>query len=430
MNWKAFGGFLALVVLFCVAVGLLMLVQRPDTLTFVLTGDTQGYLVPCGCRVVPAGGLARRASVLETMRGNKTNGLVVPVEVMHGFADRGPGRAVLNREMGRFFLREHYLVGIGSYDLLLGLKTIRAAAPDVPLYLAGYEGLKGAKAFHLGGWGVGPIGDAGATFRLVFLGESAPGGATLKDPVWALAQEESAHPADGYVVVGQFGPKTASRIIKSSSRVLALVGQWGTEVTTRPQKARKTWVMYLGDRGRRAATLQVTRSGGEWSVLPTITYLGPETHSDPKVEKEVNAVLDRVSQINKAALAKLVEPPVKGRLYMGAAWCARCHKAAHKTWALSGHARATKDLAIDHQTDNPACLKCHATALGQPGGYPQKDVDLAGVQCEACHGPGEGHPGRKLEAVPPSKKTCGTCHDLRDSPMFNAEGFWKLIKHK
>ncbi len=430
MNWKAFGGFLALILLFCVAVGLLMLVQRPDTLTFVFTGDTQGYLVPCGCRVVPAGGLARRVSVLETMRANKTNGEIVPVEIMHGFADRGPGRDILNREMGSFFLREHYLVGIGSYDLLLGLDKVREAAPGVPLYLAGYEGLKGSQEFHLGGWGVGPLGDSGARLRLVFLGESAPGGTTLKDPLWALATEETAHPADGYVVVGQFGPKTAARVLKSSSKVLAIVGQWGTEVTSRPQKARQAWVIYIGDRGRRASTLQVTRTGNEWSLLPTVTYLGPETRSDPKMKEEVAGVLDEVSKVNKAALAKLANPPGKGRRYMGAAWCATCHVAAHKTWALSGHARATKDLAIDHQRDNPACLKCHATALGEPGGYPQKDVDLAGVQCEACHGPGEGHPGRRLVAVPASDKTCGTCHDLRDSPMFNADGFWNLVKHK
>ena len=84
---------------------------------------------------------------------------------------------------------------------------------------------------------------------------------------------------------------------------------------------------------------------------------------------------------------------------------------------------------MDHQEENPDCLPCHATAMGKPGGFPQKGVDLSGVQCESCHGPGEGHPPGKMLVQKPSPETCGPCHTRRDSPMFNAEGFWQLIRH-
>ena len=430
MNWKAFLAFVALVVLFAAGIGLLMFVRRPSAMTFFFTADTQGYLVPCGCKVVPAGGLARRATVLDALRKGGGEERVVPVEVTHGFADRGPGRALLNGEMGRFFAREGYLVGLGSYDLLLGLPALRAAAPGVPLYLAGEPGLAGSKEFRLGGWGLGPFGGKGARLRVIFLAETAPGGVSIGDPLKALRAEMAAHPAEGTIVVGQLSPQTLTKVVEVQPAPLLVVAQWQTDVTSMPQAVGSHWVLYMGDRGRRSATAKVEWTGKAFNVLPTIRYLGPEVASEPSVSREVAQVLDQVAAVNKAALAKLSRPAAPGRAYVGSAGCKTCHAEAHKRWSLSSHARATADLAIDHQQQNPACLKCHATALGEPGGYPQASVDLAGVGCEACHGPGQGHPGRPMEVQPAGPQACGACHTPRDSPMFDAAGYWKLIEHK
>lgn len=428
MNWRTFSAFLAAVFLFIILIGLASVMRSRDSVTFFFTGDTQGYLVPCGCKVVPAGGLARRASALDTLR-SVTSGEVVPVEVTHAFADRGPARGLLNEEMGRFMAREGYLVGLGSYDLGLGLDALRTAAPGVPLLLAGQKGMDGSVEYRLGGWGWGPVRGGGARLRLVVLAETAAEGAALPDPLAAFAQEKAAHPADAWVVVGQLSPNSVTRIFKSSPDVLAVVAQWEVNVTSKPQESAKRWLIYLGDRGRRAATLKVRWTGTRWAINPDIAYLGPETPSDPAVEGEVAAVLAKVEAVNRGALSRLGSPAVSGAAYMGASACLPCHAKAHALWAASPHARATRDLAIDHQEQNPDCLRCHATGLGRPGGFPQVSVDLSGVQCEACHGPGEGHPPRKMVSSPPSQAACGGCHGPRDSPQFDAEGYWGLVKH-
>jgi hypothetical protein len=429
LNWKAFAGFLALIVVLFIVVGALLTTTRPDELTFFFKADTQGYLVPCGCKTVPAGGLARTKTVLDRLRLGDRQGQVVPVEITHGFADRGPGRELLNEEMGRFYRREGFLVGLGSYDFLLGPKAIRSAAPGVPVLLAGQEGLPGSREFRLGGWGVGPIGKHGGLLRLVVLAETAPGGAPLPDPIRAFADERKAHPADAYLVTGQLSPKTVASILKAAPDVIAVIAQWQSDVTSVPQQAGTRWLLYMGDRGRRSATVDVAWRNGKWSVLPTINYLGPDTPSDPATEKEVTGVLEQVQAVNRAALAKLEAPSSPGVWYVGAEACKACHGDIHKKWTLSPHARATADLAIDHQQENPDCLRCHATGLGKSGGFPQPSVDLSGVQCEACHGPGSGHPPRRLTSVPPSQETCGGCHDRRDSPFFDAQGYWQLVKH-
>lgn len=428
MNWRAFAVFLALLMALILVLGLVSVIQRPNEIAFFFTGDTQGYLIPCGCKIVPAGGLARRASALDLLRRLR-GGRVVSVELTHGFADRGPGREILNREMGRFFAREKTLVGLGSYDLLLGRETFAQAAPGVPLLLAGQPGMPGSVEFRLGGWGVGPLGEQGARLRMIFLAETAPGGVKLTDPLPVLRAEIAAHPAEGYIVAGQLSPATIAAILKETPNVVAVVAQWQTQVTTVPQRVGSTSIFLIGDRGRRYVALGVKRRPSEWETFPQIAYLGPDSPSDPAVQREALATLDEVARVNKEALAKLGKPPAAGRSYLGHDSCKGCHSRAHDAWAPSRHAKATADLAIDHQEQNPDCLLCHATAAGQPGGFPQQAPDLSGVQCEGCHGPGEGHPPGRMKALPASPAGCGACHGPRDSPTFNPEGYWKLVEH-
>lgn len=431
MKRAAFLGFLILVLVLVLALTAIQHARGPEAVNFFFTGDTQGFLVPCGCKTVPAGGLARRAAALASFEDGCVPEPVVPVEIAHGFSDRGPGREQLNAAMGAFFKRTGTLAGVGSYDLLLGPEALRLAAPGVETFLSGREGWKSSKEFILGGWSFGPFHRGGKRLKLVFLSQSAPGGVPLADPLMVLARELREHPADGVVVTGQLAPETVAAILKVEPAVLLVAAQWGTTVTSQPQEAGSgRWLMYLGDRGRRMATARVAYSSGTWQILPQVRYLGPDTPSAPAVESEVAAVLKEVDATNARSLESLAVAPTPESTYLGAEACARCHAEAYQKWGLSPHARATKDLAIDHQERNPDCLVCHATGLGKPGGYPREAVALAGVQCEACHGPGQGHPPRKLVVASPSADTCGVCHTPRDSPMFGAEGYWKMVEHR
>ena len=265
--------------------------------------------------------------------------------------------------------------------------------------------------------------------RVAVLAEDDGGSLGLPDPAAALLKEQADHPAEGWIVLGRISPECAARIVNGFPGVLAVVAQWKGVITSKPRDADRRWVVFLGDRGRRACTLDVTRYGSEWSVGPAVRYLDKEIPADPEVEREVAGVLERVDAANRAALAATVKPTQPGRRYLGSAVCASCHPEEHRVWAPSGHAKATEKLKVDHQDGNPECLVCHATGVGEPGGYPREVPDLSGVQCEACHGPGEGHPPGPMLVEKPSKESCGGCHTLRDSPLFEPEGFWRLIRH-
>ncbi|MEI6127672.1 MAG: redoxin domain-containing protein, partial [Pseudomonadota bacterium] len=78
--------------------------------------------------------------------------------------------------------------------------------------------------------------------------------------------------------------------------------------------------------------------------------------------------------------------------YSGQDRCMVCHEKEHLQWRLSRHSDAFLSLIRKGKEDDPACVSCHVTGFGKPGGYSgdnKKDSQYGeGVQCEACHGPG------------------------------------------
>jgi len=102
--------------------------------------------------------------------------------------------------------------------------------------------------------------------------------------------------------------------------------------------------------------------------------------------------------------------------YVGAEKCKMCHKLQYDSWSQTKHAKATENAkASTKMKFEAACLTCHAT---------NKDEAMAGVQCEACHGPGSDYKSlsvmkdvAKAKAaglVIPTQATCDGCHDGQD----------------
>jgi hypothetical protein len=106
-----------------------------------------------------------------------------------------------------------------------------------------------------------------------------------------------------------------------------------------------------------------------------------------------------------------------GSKYIGAAKCRNCHRAEKAgnqfaKWKKMEHAKAfetlgeneAKEIAKKQGVDDPQksekCLKCHATAFGEPAERLAKKFDpKAGVQCECS-------PTEVFTATSPTSKPC------------------------
>lgn len=110
-----------------------------------------------------------------------------------------------------------------------------------------------------------------------------------------------------------------------------------------------------------------------------------------------------------AALAAAPTSPAAGDK-VGPDTCKACHPAAFEAWRNGPHARARESLGERHARD-VRCLSCHA---------PDAEDGLAGVSCEACHGPGRVYSAsyvmrdpelaRLVGLVDPGERTCAACH--------------------
>lgn len=96
--------------------------------------------------------------------------------------------------------------------------------------------------------------------------------------------------------------------------------------------------------------------------------------------------------------------------YISPQGCRECHLEQFTSWQHTTHANALFDPVFRtylEQADNPAeCLACHTTGYDPQSGQ----FVLAGVTCEACHGPYRaGHPEESM-IIARDPEFCGECH--------------------
>ncbi len=116
--------------------------------------------------------------------------------------------------------------------------------------------------------------------------------------------------------------------------------------------------------------------------------------------------------------------------FTGAISCKRCHEVNYRNWSKTKHARASQTIAASPNYAQEECLMCHSTGYGKIGEYAVvSDIPfyLQGVQCEACHGEGKGHPqtGRMEGKV--TLGVCRNCHTKDQSPAFNYIAYLEKI---
>jgi predicted CXXCH cytochrome family protein len=110
--------------------------------------------------------------------------------------------------------------------------------------------------------------------------------------------------------------------------------------------------------------------------------------------------------------------------FVGWKKCETCHSAISKTWQSTRHAKAIESLKKSGQDNLPACVKCHVTGYERDEGFIDNELtpEMAGVQCEVCHGPGGNHltnPMQKKMTKESSEKLCRQCHTQGQDPGFS-----------
>lgn len=121
------------------------------------------------------------------------------------------------------------------------------------------------------------------------------------------------------------------------------------------------------------------------------------------------------------------------RAFVGAATCFACHNDEHTDWTATAHAGALETLRAIGQQANAACLPCHTVGFGATDGFVDESStpQLAGVQCENCHGAAGDHARNPADvsvrpAINFDSNQCGMCHNDPHHPTVEE---WQLSGH-
>jgi len=161
---------------------------------------------------------------------------------------------------------------------------------------------------------------------------------------------------------------------------------------------------------------------------------------DPKIMKGVEDYRAESAKLYKPKVAPLPEKDLsekemiaripKESPLVGAISCKRCHEVNYRSWLKTKHAKATQTIATSPKYSQEECLICHSTGYGKIGEFATVDevpFYLRGVQCEACHGEGKGHPGKGGVERKVTLGVCRNCHTKDQSPTFNYLAYLEKI---
>ncbi len=376
--------------------------SESPSVIILYTGSTKSQLEPCGCYQEQAGGLPRRAYVVDQIRQNGFPTLLVDAgNIFDGKEEIDTHRCEVNLKV--MSAMGYDVLALSEADLSYGntylsrLSTV-AAFP----FLAPEATETGFTRFPFVNK---KVGQHTITFVAGNVQEQTVGAALVA----ALSEAN--------LVVALGNPETSESVdIVIQPDELENVETDGETLYVASESEGKTlgllalWINAKGELDRHYAT--------------QIALAGDVAESEPVREM----LTDFYRKFSKSAEVTplfagehLEQNPQNG--YASAMACQRCHQQEYLQWSATRHAFAFETLLKKERYFDSGCVSCHTTGFGYPTGFQIGDQNSAfkGVQCETCHGPGKQHVGNpKKSNIRSSADTslCLECHDTKHSPGF------------
>lgn len=427
--------------------------RQPDVV-IVLSGQSWGYLRPCGCSQKQLGGLERRQNLMEALR---TKGWTVTavdlgdITALSGLPDQV---ALKYQTMMQSLRTMGYLaVGIGPNDFardldaltskyslqpgnekprLLAANLVRQSvgdrvksfvtAPNEPPYI---DDVVSAK---VGAVAIGVVGTIDSTKNETI---DKPGELfkstqqfTLLGNQAALAQAKAKLDADPLkptlrVLLYQGSRESAEKVASAYKEYQIVLCQSDDALPPLlPDRVNdgKTAICQVGHKGQYVGVAGAFKqSDGSFRIEYQLIDLSEDylTPKDPEAEKK-HAILPllqkyadqvRDEKYLEDAVTKKVRHNTQVRVenqqvsYIGSNACRICHPQEHDIFEKTKHSEAMKFLGPKyanrpiHRNFDPECVVCHVVGFENKTGYETelKTPHLSHVGCESCHGPGSAH---------------------------------------
>jgi len=407
-----------------------------DAVSIVISGDTAGWIVPCGCTSNQSGGLLRRGTIVtELAEQGKT--------VVADAGGAASGTAPYQRAKFEAILQGELAMGLAAHNLghsevELGPEYLHSNAKkwQVPFVSANARDKQGelvAQSHRLV--------TAGGV-RLAFIGVLSPQYATEEiqiDPPQAaiLSVVDSLSGQYDYLIVLAYLPEAELRSLAESLPEADAVVGGPTGQSIAPQRIGNRLLTSATKKGKFVAHLKKPAAVNEpWSG--EVIEVSQKFHDDSSQRQNLKAFYDFLLERDFAAEETGLVPPLPAGIpaeyrIAGSESCRACHQQDCQLWEQSAHSHAWETLVKQQSQMDSDCQRCHTTGFGLPGGFVSigRSLNRVNVGCESCHGPSQAHVQNPGSAHTPfvARDHCLSCHDPENSPHFDDESYWEMILH-
>ncbi|GAA4436077.1 multiheme c-type cytochrome [Bremerella cremea] len=410
--------------------------ESTKPLSIVVSGDTAGWIVPCGCTSNQSGGLLRRGGYLRQLSEDR--------EVVY-LDCGGAGSGTSPYDFAKFeaILAGEQAMGVKFHNV--GASEVAFLANSTPNEGNAFPGLHSANvtADLLSSDRYQILKAAGKRILVIGVLSNADGSAKsghepARDAVLGvLAKVKRGDDYDFAILLAYAAEEELVTLAKQLPELDAVIGG-PTGQAIVPRKVGATWIGAATNKGKFLVQLDFP-ANGDASVVGKAVEMAADLPEDPEQIANLEAFYQRLAQRDFSASETsfsdqtLFQSSPSGTI-AGHTTCQSCHEEDYQLWSQSAHAHAWKTL-VDQKSDvDPYCQQCHVTGYGVEGGFVSRkqSSDRVDVSCESCHGPSDAHrndPSIRTAYFGNAKVTCVRCHDHENSPEFDYQTYWEQIEH-
>jgi len=415
----------------------------------IFTGEENGYLEPCGCSEKELGGFPRRHTLVNRLRKQDENWILLSLGDLPGKASRQDEikMETILRALDQMDYAAH---NIGEKDINMGIDLLSYLSQISNVDFISSNIDFNTQVLKVKPYIIKEIKIKETTLKVGILGILSP---ELVDDVYqdikVIDPLVSLKP-----LLSKLSDKTDILILLSHAEIgdsvkiaenypefdLIISGHEIDEPGLHLTKVKNTYVIPVGEKGKYLGTVTISPKYSRTDVDKLFnSYLPPvEIISlDDRVEEspEIAALLKTYQQrLRDEELIKsmLKIYPPEDLSFTGNDVCAVCHNEIFKRWETTPHASAYETLLKAEHEYDPECLQCHTIGLSYFTGFETIETtpEMKGVGCESCHGPGSNHNETQSKDYGKADiEICETCHESEHSPNFQYEEYWKKIMH-
>ena len=409
--------------------------HRNVELHILTSGDTSGWITPCGCTSNQSGGLERRATLIQSI-GDQGSRIYLDA------GGSASGNTEYEKKKFAAILDGIKLIGIDAHNI--GAKETMlspselfqiAKAADVSFVSANLQTTDPTlvpaptKSFVRSG------------VKVLVTGVIAPAlvdnaGWVASDPLQAAIRVLQSESADCKIVLAYLPEPELIRFAQSLPEAHIVLGG-PTGQVMQPTSTGAGIVASATNKGKFVSHLKVEKRSGKVTVSPA-PVLEVKSDLEPSAiqTKNLQRYLDTLQKTDFSAtetgLSRRLTQKSDTLAFAGSESCKTCHLKFFQQWESTKHAHAWQTLEQKKSHVDPACQLCHTTGYGETGGFDaiRSTLDRVDVGCESCHGPSAIHNRTPTVRTPwTAKSQCAFCHDKENSPSFQLDSYWAKIAH-